>query len=73
MASGPTVIDPVALTIMAVNRLGAATFRSVWLGKSVIVTVPDHATCAIFRAALLEMQKARSTDRLIQIEVAEAP
>ena len=54
----PSVIDPVALTIMAVNRLGAATFRSVWLGKSVTVTVPDHATCEIFRAALLEMQKA---------------
>ena len=69
----PTVIDPVALTIMAVNRLGAATFRSVWHGKSVTVTVPDQATCEIFRAALLVMQKARSTDRLIRIEVAEAP
>jgi hypothetical protein len=69
----PIVIDPVALTIMAVNRLGAATFRGVWLGKAVTVTVPDLATCEIFRAALLEMQKARTTDRLIQIEVAEAP
>jgi hypothetical protein len=69
----PAEIDPVALTIMAVNRLGPATFRTVTLGTAVIVTVPDLATRDIFRAALVEMQKARSTDRLIRIELAEAP
>ena len=41
------------------------------LGTAVTVTVPDHATGEIFRAALLEMQKARTTDRLIHIEVAD--
>jgi len=69
--AAPT-IDPVALTILAVNRLGPATFRTVALGKSVTVTVPDPETGAIFRAALFEMQKARLTDRLISIEIAAA-
>ncbi|HXQ50034.1 MAG TPA: hypothetical protein VN802_02980 [Stellaceae bacterium] len=68
----PELIDPVALTIMAVNRLGPATFRTVSLGRQVTVTVPDRATYDIFCAALLEMQKARSTDRLIRVEIAEA-
>lgn len=64
-------IDPVALTILAVNRLGPATFRTVWQGTAVTVTVPDRATGEIFRAALAEMQRSRSTDRLIRIEIAE--
>ena len=63
-------IDPVALTILAVNRLGPATFRTVWQGTAVTVTVPDRATGEIFRAALAEMQRARATDRLIRIEIA---
>ena len=63
--------DPVALTILAVNRLGPATFRTSWNGTQVTVTVPDRETCDIFRAALLEMQKARATDRLVRIEIAE--
>ncbi len=63
-------IDPVALTVLALNRLGPATFRTVSLGTCVTVTVPDHATGAIFRAALGQTQKARATDRLIRIEVA---
>ena len=33
----PAEIDPIALTIMAVNRLGPATFRTVSLGTAVIV------------------------------------
>lgn len=64
-------IDPVALTILAVNRLGPATFRTVWQGTAVTVTVPDRATGEIFRAALAEMQRSRATDRLIRIEIAE--
>ena len=69
----PAAIDPVALTIMAVNRLGPATFRTVSLGTEVTVMVPDQATYDIFSAALLEMQKARSTDRLIRIEITRTP
>jgi hypothetical protein len=64
-------IDPVALTVMAVNRLGPAMFRAVSYGTEVLVTVPDLATCEIFRAALRETQKARTTDRLIRVEIAE--
>jgi hypothetical protein len=65
--------DPVALTILAVNRLGPATFRTVSLGKAVSVTVPDARTGEIFRLALAEMQKSRRTDRLIEIVVANDP
>jgi hypothetical protein len=62
-------IDPVELTVMAVNRLGLATFRTATNGKVSTVTVPDARTAEIFRAALLEMQKARGTDRLVEVVV----
>jgi hypothetical protein len=65
-------IDLVALTIMAVNRLGPATLRTVAHGKPLTVTVPDQRTGEIFRAALAEMQKTRLTDRLIAIVVDDA-
>ena len=64
-----TQIDPVELTVMAVNRLGVATFRTATSGKVSKVAVPDARTAAIFRAALQEMQKARQTDRLVDIVV----
>ncbi len=63
-------IDPVALTVLAVNRLGPATLRTVANGKPLTVTVPDARVGEIFRAALAEMQKTRSTDRLIDIVIA---
>lgn len=63
-------IDPVALTVLAVNRLGPATLRTVANGKPLTVIVPDARTGAIFRAALAEMQKTRSTDRLIDVVIA---
>jgi hypothetical protein len=62
-------IDPVELTVMAVNRLGLATFRTATSGKISTVAVPDARTAEIFRAALLEMQKARRTDRLVDVVV----
>ncbi len=65
-------IDLVALTIMAVNRLGPATLRTVAHGKPLTVTVPDARIGEIFRAALAEMQKTRLTDRLIAIVVDDA-
>ena len=64
-----TRIDPVELTVMAVNRLGLATFRTATNGKVSTVAVPDARTAEIFRAALREMQKSRGTDRLIQVVV----
>lgn len=65
-------VDPVELTILAVNRLGPATLRTVANGKPLTVTVPDQRTGEIFRAALQEMQKTRLTDRLIAIVVDDA-
>lgn len=64
-------VDPVELTILAVNRLGPATIRSSTTGKAVSITVPDARIGDIFRSALAEMQKARRTDRLVEIIVAE--
>ena len=66
----PVAIDPVALTVLAVNRLGPATLRTVANGKPLTVTVPDARIGEIFRAALGEMQKTRTTDRLIDIVIA---
>jgi hypothetical protein len=64
-------VDPVALTVLAVNRLGLATLRSSTSGKIATVAVPDARTAEIFRAALHEMQKSRRTDRLIDVVVAD--
>jgi hypothetical protein len=61
-AAQPPIIDPVTLTILAVNRLGPATLRTVAHGRPLSVTVPDERVGAIFRAALAEMQKTRLTD-----------
>ena len=66
----PPQLDPIALTVLAVNRLGLATFRTATSGKAATVSVPDTRTAEIFRAALCEMQKNRRTDRLIDIVVA---
>jgi hypothetical protein len=62
-------IDPVALTVLAVNRLGPATLRTVANGRPLTVRVPNARIGEIFRAALAEMQKTRLTDRLIAIAV----
>ena len=64
-------IDPIELTIMAVNRLGPATLRAVSNGVPVTVAAPDHQTAEIFRAALLRMGKARPTDRLVSVALSE--
>ena len=67
-------VDPVALTVLAVNRLGPATLRTVANGRPQTVRVPDARTGEIFRAALAQMQQTRLTDRLIDIVIAdEAP
>src|ERR1700752_572189 len=66
-------IDPVALTMMAVNRLGPATVRTATNGKALTVAVPDARIAEIFRAALSEMQKTRSTDRLVDVVVTADP
>jgi hypothetical protein len=65
------IIDPVELTVMALNILGPALSRANTTGKKVTVTVPDERTGKIFRAALSQSQQTRATDRLIDIVIPE--
>lgn len=65
-------VDPVALTVMALNILAPALSRANTTGKRVVVTVPDARTGEIFRAALALSQEVRATDRLIDIVVADS-
>jgi len=61
--------DPVSLTVLAIDRLGPAAVRACASGVAVCVRAPDEATAAVFRAALDETARRRSTDRLIRIVV----
>jgi len=65
-------IDPVDLTVLAVNCLAPATLRSATYGKALRVVVTDERVGAVFRAALEQMRRQRSTDRLIEIVVEAA-
>jgi hypothetical protein len=65
----PEPADPIAMVVMAVDRLGPAAIRACCSGVSVRVTVPDDQTATIFRAALAVTQTRRTTDRLIEIIV----
>jgi hypothetical protein len=65
--------DPIAMVVMAVDRLGPAAIRACCSGVSVRVTVPDDQTATIFRAALAVTQTRRTTDRLIEIIVEDRP
>ena len=67
-----TPIDPVALTVMAVERLGPAAWRAILSGTPVTVTAPDAETVEIFRAALRRMAEDRPTHRLISVELPAA-
>ena len=71
--AAPPVSEPVALTMLAVNRLGQATVRTATQGRALVIAVPDAHTAEIFRAALQEMQKTRCTDRLVDVVVAAEP
>jgi hypothetical protein len=63
------LIDPVELTVIALNILAPALSRATTTGKKVTVTVPDERTGEIFRAALVQSQQTRATDRLIDIVI----
>jgi len=71
-SAAASAVDPILLTMLAVNQLGPATMRTVTNGKVQRIEVSDVRVAAIFRAALDEMQKARRTDRLVEIVVAPA-
>ncbi|HEY5208757.1 MAG TPA: hypothetical protein VIJ42_04840 [Stellaceae bacterium] len=57
---------------MALNILAPALNRANTTGKKVTVTVPDEQTGTIFRAALVQSQRTRATDRLVEIVVDQA-
>jgi hypothetical protein len=61
--------DPVSLAVLAIDRLGPAAVRAAASGVAVCVKAPDEATAAVFRAALAETARRRSTDRLIRIVI----
>jgi hypothetical protein len=65
-AAGP---DPVMIATLAIDHVGPATVRAVASGVEVRVTAPDEATAAVFRAALADTARRRSTDRLVRIIV----
>jgi hypothetical protein len=59
----------VRVAVLAVDRLGPASMRASFTGTEVCVAVPDAATAAIFRAAITETSRRRSTDRLIRVVI----
>ena len=65
-APGP---DPVMIATLAIDHVGPATVRAVASGIEVRVTAPDEATAAVFRTALANTARRRSTDRLVRIIV----
>jgi hypothetical protein len=67
----PPAADPIAMVVMAIDRLGPAAIRACCSGVNVRVTVPDDETAKVFRAALAVTQTRRTTDRLIEVIVDE--
>ena len=61
--------DPVMIATLAIDHVGPATVRAVANGVEVCITAPDEATAAVFRAALTDTARRRSTDRLVRIIV----
>jgi hypothetical protein len=62
-------LDPVMIATLAIDHVGPATVRAVASGIEVRVTAPDEATAAVFRTALANTARRRSTDRLVRIIV----
>ena len=67
--SAASTPDLVRMAVLAMEGLGRALLRAAFTGKEVLVAVPDATTAAIFRAAISETARTRSTDRLIRIVV----
>ena len=64
-----TMPDPVSLAIFGIDRVGPAAVRACASGLEVRVAAPDEATARVFRAALAETARRRTTDQLIRIVV----
>jgi hypothetical protein len=61
--------DPVRIAVLAIESLGRASMRAALTGIEVRVAVPDEITAAIFRAALAETSRTRTTDRLVRVVI----
>ena len=61
--------DPVQIAVLAIESLGRASMRAALTGIEVRVAVPDEAIAAIFRAALAETGRTRTTDRLVRVVI----
>jgi hypothetical protein len=62
-----TAAQAVALVVLAIDRLGPATLRTISTGRQVQVEVPDRYTAEIFRAALARTAARRPTDSLVKV------
>jgi hypothetical protein len=62
-------LEGVDLVVLAIDRLGPASFRASGIGRPVEVAVPDERTAAVFEAALAATGTRRPTDRLISVVV----
>jgi hypothetical protein len=60
--------DPVRIAVLAIESLGRASMRAAFTGIEVCVAIPDE-TATIFRAALAETSRTRTTDRLVRVVV----
>ncbi len=61
--------DAVQIAVLAMQTLGPASMRASCTGIEVRVTAPDETMAAIFRAALAETGRNRTTDRLIRVVI----
>jgi len=61
----------VALVLMSLDKLTAASFRASSIGQKTTVRVPDPYTASVFRAVLEQSRQSRKTDRLITVEVSK--
>lgn len=68
-APAPAEPDAVKIAVLAMECLGRASMRAAFTGVEVKVAVPDQVTAAIFRAALSETARSRSTDQLVRVIV----
>lgn len=68
-AAGAPGPDPVMIATLAIDHVGPATVRAVASGIEVRVSAPDEAIAAVFRTALANTARRRSTDRLVRIIV----
>jgi hypothetical protein len=67
--AGEAAPDPVKLAVLAIDTVAGASMRAAFTGTEVCIAAPDEATASIFRAALAQTARTRTTDRLIRVTV----